>query len=195
MIKQSLGMKKRMKFELYVLLFLFFCLTIRIGVIQLIQGKEFRKMAYEQQSIQRTVSPKRGIIYDSQGKILAVSSTVESVTVNPTNIKNEDKEKVAKVLSDIFELDYDKVLAKVNRNSSIEIIIKKIDKEKSNELRKWLIENDITTGVNIDEDTKRYYPFEDLASHVIGFCGSDNQGLGGIEAKYDNILKGSNRKY
>ena len=188
-------MKKRMKFELYVLLFLFFCLTIRIGVIQLIQGKEFRKMAYEQQSIQRTVSPKRGIIYDSQGKILAVSSTVESVTVNPTNIKNEDKEKVAKVLSDIFELDYDKVLAKVNRNSSIEIIIKKIDKEKSNELRKWLIENDITTGVNIDEDTKRYYPFEDLASHVIGFCGSDNQGLGGIEAKYDNILKGSNRKY
>ncbi|MBR3133806.1 MAG: hypothetical protein IKG42_07150 [Clostridia bacterium] len=195
MVNHTLGMRKRIKIEFYILFICFICLIIRIGYIQLIKGKVLRQMAYDQQSIQRTVSPKRGIIYDSQGKILAVSSTVESVTVNPNNIKKEDKEKVSRALSEIFELDYDKVLSKVSRNSSIEIIVKKIDKEKSNELRRWLIDNNITVGVNIDEDTKRYYPYEDLASHVIGFCGSDNQGLGGIEAKYEEILKGSNRKY
>ena len=192
MVNQLLGIKKRMKIELFIFLILFVVLIVRIGYLQLVKGKELKQMAYEQQNLERTISPKRGVIYDSNGKILAVSSTVESVTVNPMNIKDEDKEKVARALSDIFELDYEKVFSKVSRKSSIETIIKKIDKDKSNELRKWLIENDITVGVNIDEDTKRYYPYESLASHVIGFCGSDNQGLGGIEAKYDDTLKGSN---
>ncbi len=192
MVNQLLGIKKRMKIELFIFLILFIVLIIRIGYLQLVKGKELKQMAYEQQNLERTISPKRGVIYDSNGNILAVSSTVESVTVNPMNIKDEDKEKVARALSDIFELDYEKVFSKVSRKSSIETIIKKIDKDKSNELRKWLIENNITVGVNIDEDTKRYYPYESLASHVIGFCGSDNQGLGGIEAKYDDTLKGSN---
>lgn len=122
---------------------------------------------------------------------MAVSSTVETVTINPGNIENDDKEKVAKALSDIFDLDYDTVLKKVNKKISIETIVKKVDKEKTDELRKWLQDNNITKGVNIDEDTKRYYPYGNLASQVIGFCGSDNQGLDGIEAKYDDELKGS----
>ena len=149
------------------------------------------KLAYEQQTLDRKINPKRGTIYDATGKnILAVSSTVETVTVNPGNISTENKEKVAKVLSDIFELDYETVLKKVKKRSSIETIVKKVEKEKTDELRKWMEQNNITTGINIDEDTKRYYPYNNFASQIIGFCGSDNQGLDGIEAKYEEELKG-----
>ena len=144
-----------------------------------------------QQTLDRSINPKRGTIYDTTGKnILAISSSVETVTVNPGNIKKEDKEKVAKKLSELFELDYETVLKKVTKRSSIETIIKKVDKEKTDELRRWMEENNILTGINIDEDTKRYYPNSNLASQVIGFCGTDNQGLDGIEAKYDEELKG-----
>ena len=112
------------------------------------------------------------------------------ITINPNNIEESKKEQVAKKMSEILEIDYEKTLKKVKRNSSIEIISKKVEKEKSNILRQWLIENNIDTGINIDEDTKRYYPNNTLASQIIGFCGSDNQGLNGIEAYYDNILQG-----
>ena len=126
--------------------------------------------------------------------ILAVSATVETVTVNPVNIESENKEKVAKALSEIFDLDYEKILKKVNKRSSIETIVKKVDKDETDKLRLWMSENNITSGINIDEDTKRYYPNNELASHFIGFCGSDNQGLDGIEAKYEDVLKGSQGK-
>ena len=121
---------------------------------------------------------------------LAVSSTVETVTVNPGNIAKENKEKVAQVLTDIFDLDYEKTLKKVTKRSSIETIVKKVEKEKTDKLRIWMEQNGITTGINIDEDTKRYYPYSTVASQIIGFCGSDNQGLDGIEARYDTELKG-----
>ena len=151
--------------------------------------------AYMQQTMDRAINPKRGTIYDSTGKIvLAMSASVETVSINPTNISKENKEKVAKALSDIFELDYDSVIKKVEKRSSIETIIKKVDKGKTDILRKWLEENNITNGVNIDEDTKRYYPYNSLASHVIGFCGYDNQGLDGIEITYDDSLKGEKGK-
>ena len=94
-------------------------------------------------------------------------------------------------MAELFELDYETVLKKVNKRSSIETIAKKVEKEKTDELRKWMEENEITTGINIDEDTKRYYPNNNLASHIIGFCGSDNQGLDGIEAKYEKEIAGS----
>ena len=149
-------------------------------------------MAYAQQTLNRKINPKRGTIYDSTEKnILAVSATVETVSVTPSNIKKEDKEKIARALSDIFDLEYEKVLKKVSKKSSMETIVKKVDKDKTDKLRIWMNENNIFSGINIDEDTKRYYPYGTLASSVIGFTGSDNQGLGGIEAKYDDILKGS----
>ena len=93
-------------------------------------------------------------------------------------------------MAEIFELDYETVLKKVTKRSSIETIAKKVEKEKTDELRVWMQENNITSGINIDEDTKRYYPYGKLASQIIGFCGSDNQGLDGIEAKYEEELKG-----
>ena len=149
-------------------------------------------LAFEQQVQKRTVNPRRGTIYDSSEKYtLAISSTAYTVSVNPTNIPNEKKDLIAKKLAEIFDLDYETVLRKVSKKSSIETIVKKIEKNKADELRIWLLENNIDTGVNIDEDSKRYYPYSNLASQVIGFCGGDNQGLDGVEAKYDEVLSGT----
>lgn len=185
--------KKRMRNMIFVVLIIMFGLAFRIGWIQFKMGNKLQHMAHLQQTLEREFNPKRGTIYDATGeKILAVSASVESITVNPVNISSENKEKVARKLCELFELDYEKVLKKVSKRSSIETIAKKVDKSKTDELRIWLDENNITTGVNIDVDTKRYYPYNSLAAQIIGFCGSDNQGLMGIEAKYDSELKGQN---
>ena len=189
----SLKNKKKMLKTIFIVFLILITLLTRIAYIQFIDGKRLQELAYEQQVQKRTINAKRGVIYDSTGKyILAISSTVSTITVNPTNIKEEDKEKVINALVNIFSLDYETVAKKVNRNTSIETIVKKVDKEQADELRQWMIDNNITSGINIDEDTKRNYPYADLASQVIGFCGSDNQGLDGIEAKYDEILAGTN---
>lgn len=149
------------------------------------------ELCYQQQTLDRYINPERGTIYDATGEIeLAVSVTVETVTVNPGNISDENKEKVASKLAELFELDYDTVYTKVSKNTSIETIVSKVDQDKTDELRLWMEENNILTGINIDEDTTRYYPYEELAAQVIGFCGSDNQGLDGIESYYDEILQG-----
>ena len=191
MIDIKLSSKKKMRNTLFIAFLIIICLVVRLGFIQFVQGSELSSLAYQQQTLDRKINSKRGTILDSTGeKVLAVSSTVETVSVNPGNINKEDKEKVAKKLSDLFELDYEKILKKVTKRSSIEIIAKKVEKEKTDELRVWMEQNNITTGINIDEDTKRYYPYSNFASQIIGFCGSDNQGLDGIEAKYDNELKG-----
>ena len=191
MVKINISTKKRMRNILFVVFLIIILLIVRLGYIQLIDGKRLSELAYEQQTLDRTINPKRGTIYDATGQVLAQSSTVETVTVNPGNIAKDLKETVAKKLSEIFELDYEKTLKKVSKRSSIETIAKRVDKEKTDELRKWIEENNITTGINIDEDTKRYYPNNNLASQIIGFCGSDNQGLDGIEAKYDSVLSGT----
>ncbi len=190
-----LSSKKRMMFLLYFSVVFAIILIIKVAHLQFIMAPTLMEKIALQQSSSRNITPNRGTIYDSTEKnILAMSSTVESVTVNPVNISNENKEKVARKLAELFELDYEKILKKVKKHSSIENIIKRVDKEKTNELRRWMQENNILSGINIDEDTKRYYPNSDFASHIIGFCGSDNQGLDGIEAKYDEILKGKNGK-
>ena len=191
----SIARKKRMRIELVIAMMILCALTLRVFYIQIFQGEELQARAYVQQTLDRSINPRRGTIYDATGKtVLAVSSTVETVTVNPVNISKNNKEKVARSLADIFELDYETILKKVSKNSSIETIVKKVEKEKTDELRVWMKENNITQGINIDEDTKRYYPLNNLASQIIGFCGSDNQGLDGIEAIYDEQLKGEKGK-
>lgn len=190
----SISAKRRIRYAFFVFVTLLVLLSFRLAWIQFVMGSELQAMAYRQHTLDRTINPNRGTIYDRNGTILASSATVETVSVNPMIISSDNKEKVAKALSDIFELDYEKTLKKVKKRSSIETIVKKIDKEKSDELRVWMETNNITSGINIDEDTKRYYPYNELCSQVIGFCGSDNQGLNGIEAKYDKTLSGEKGK-
>ncbi len=181
-----------------VIILVFIILLGRIGYLQFVEGAYLTELAYQQQTINQILSPKRGNIYDSTGKALAISAQVDTITINPTKIKGDSdeetktlKETVAKGLSDIFALDYNETLAKVNSESQVETIIKKVEQEKVDELKTWMDENDISVGINIDEDTKRYYPYGELASSVIGFCGSDNQGLSGIESKWDSVLTGT----
>lgn len=189
----NISRMKRIKNMLFITFFILALLICRLGYIQLITGEELSSMAYKQQSLDRKINPKRGTIYDATKKnVLAVSASVEIVTINPVNIKEEDKISVAKAFSDILGVDYEKTLKKVKKRSSIETIAKKVEKEQTDKLRRWMQENNISSGINIDEDTKRYYPYNNLASQFIGFCGSDNQGLDGIEARYEEQLKGSN---
>ena len=191
----NIGRKKRLMRMLIIALILCNLLIIRIGFIQFVQGSELKDKAYAQQTLNRNINPKRGTIWDATGEVaLAVSASVETVSVNPTNIAKADKERVSRALADIFCLDYEKVLKKVNRYSSIETIVKKVNKEETDKLRVWMKNNNITKGINIDEDSKRFYPYGTLASNVIGFTGSDNQGLDGIESKYDELLKGKQGK-
>lgn len=193
MSKSNLDSKKKITIILVVVTVGWIVLCIRVGIIQFVEGEKWKQKSENQQYVSRSITANRGTIYDSTGEIvLAQSSTTQKVTVNPVNIPKENKEKVARILSDIFELDYEKVLKKVSKNSSIEIIAKRVGKEKTDKLRIWMEENDLYTGINIDEDTKRFYPYASLASHIIGFVGSDNQGLDGIEAKYNDVLTGKN---
>ena len=183
---------------LIITVLIFILLMIRMGFIQFVQGNSLKEKAYQQQTINQIISPKRGNIYDSTGKALAIGAQVDTITINPTKIvKNNDadtkdyKEKIAKGLSEIFQLDYNEVLEKVNSKSQVETIIKKVEQEKVDQLKQWMEENKITIGINIDEDTKRYYPYSTVASNVLGFCGSDNQGLSGIEARWESVLTGT----
>ena len=193
---QTSNIKRKIRIRniFFGILAICFLLIVRVGFIQFVQGSELQAMAYAQQTLNRKINPRRGTIWDSTGeKALAISASTETVSINPTNIPKEDKEKVARALSDIFLIDYETTLKKVSKNSSIETITKKVDKEETDKLRVWMEQNGIEKGINIDEDTKRYYPYSNLASNIIGFTGSDNQGLEGVESKYDSILKGSPR--
>ena len=193
-ISTQLRVKKLLK-TLLITFLIFILLIIRLAWIQFVQGSSLKEQAYKQQTANTIISPKRGSIYDSTGKALAISAQVDTVSINPGKVKymnNElvPSEKLATIFSTIFELDYEEVLKKVNSNSSVVTIAEKVEKDKIDLLKSTLEENNITAGVNIDSDTKRYYPYDNLASNLIGFLGTD-KGLEGIEASWDSVLTGT----
>lgn len=196
---QNLIHTKKLKAIFIIIIVCFLILIIRIGFLQFIQGNSLKELAYQQQTINQIISPKRGNIYDSTGtKALAISARVDTVTINPTKISdsNEEKtkklkEKVSKAFSEIFELDYDSVFEKVNSNTQFQTIAKKVEQDKVDKLKEWMDDNNIKVGINIDEDSKRYYPYDSVLSAVLGFCGTDNQGITGIESKWNDVLTGT----
>lgn len=185
---------KRLKSLSFFGLIILSLLIFRLFWLQFVNGANLKEKAYRQQTSSTIISPKRGSIYDLNGKALAISENVDTISINPSKIKTENKEQVAKGLADIFELDYEETLTKVNSSSPVETIAKKMESDKVNELQSWMASNKLSAGINIDEDTKRYYPYNELASQVIGFCGTDNQGLAGLELSYNNILTGRSGK-
>lgn len=189
MAKISIEVKKRITFELTIFFILIILLMGRMFVLQVVQASDLQKKAYTQQTKKRIISPSRGTIYDRNGVVLARSVSVETISVTPKNISSDNKEKTARGLSEILELDYETVLAKTKKNSAEEIIAKKLDKDVTDRIREWIKEEKIK-GINIYEDTKRYYPKGSFLSHVLGFCGVDNQGLEGLEVQYESVLKG-----
>ena len=193
--------KKLLIFAIVFVLFSFL-LLFRIFWLQFIDGDTLKEKQYKQSTANTVISPKRGTIYDSTGKALAVSSDVDTISINPSLIyvkndtegTNKLKEKVAHAFADIFDLNYDEVLVKVTSTNSVETIVSKVDSDKVSELQKWMKDNNVYSGINIDEDTKRTYPYNNLASNLIGFCGSDNNGLAGIEYYWDSTLAGTSGK-
>ena len=197
---------KRLKGFLIFILVVFIALVAIIGKLQFIDGTWLKERAYSQSTSSTVVSAKRGTIYDSNGKALAISAEVDTVSINPEYLVVKEKgevnkektqelrEKMAQKFAEIFSLEYDDVLKKLNSSRSVETIASKVETDKVTTLKAWLSENKISSGVNIDEDVKRYYPYNNLASNLIGFCGTNNQGLDGIELSYDDELKGTNGK-
>lgn len=187
MAKTKVDSKKRMLMILAGLIILFMLLVGRMFYWQVVRAEDMQQKAYAQQTKNRIISPKRGTIYDTNGVVLARSVSVETISVTPKNIEN--KEKTAKGLSEILNLNYEETLGKISKNTQEETIAKKLDKEITDKVREWIKEESIT-GINIYEDTKRYYPKGNFLAQVLGFCGTDNQGLDGLEAKYESVLKG-----
>ena len=140
--------------------------------------------------------PNRGIIYDSKGKVLAISAEVDTVSINPTKLKYSSGDSVpldfvATSLSNIFNLDYEKILEKLNTATSYVAIASKVESDKIDLLENWMDSNDISSGISIESSIKRYYPYNNLASHVLGFTGTDNNGLFGLENSLDSTLSGT----
>ena len=189
---------KKLKITLVIIIILFLLLIGKLFYLQLIDGEYLSNLAVTQQTTSEIISSKRGNIYDATGTSLAISEPVDTITLNPSRFKKDSDEEtknlqqlVATGLSEIFDLDYDETLEKVSSDSSVVTIAEKVEEDKVNELKNWMTKNKISSGINIDEDTRRYYPYNTLASQVIGVCGTDNQGLSGIEYSYDSILKGT----
>ncbi len=184
---------KRLSVTMVIVFLLLLLLIFRLFWIEIVQGAEYKEIAYKQQTINRIISPKRGTIYDSTGLPLAISSRVDTVALNPGKVRYSSDKKVdsdflAKGLAEIFELEYNDVLEKVNSESSVQTIARKVGQDKITKLKDWMNQNKITAGINIDEDYKRSYPYGNFASSILGFCGTDNQGLWGLENSLDEML-------
>ena len=168
----------------------------RILYIDIVHGAEYSEQAYNQQVKNQIISPNRGTIYDANGEILAQSISVDTISLNPnkvrySNNKTVPNQLIAEGLSNIFDITYDEMMEKLNSKKSVIIIQKKVETSKVDELKKWMAENKITSGINIDEDSKRSYPYNDLASNLIGFCSVDNVGQFGIEERWNDVLTGT----
>ena len=174
----------------------FVCLLLlcgRLGWIQIVKGSEYSEKATEQQTRDTPIEAERGVIYDTNGKELAVSVTCYTIWVRPSDVKAADEdggkkdsaEKVSRTLSEILEMDYDEVKESVTKEQSIVKIKKGIDKDTADKIRDAEL-----PGVEIAEDTKRSYPLGAFASHVLGTVTDDNTGLSGLELQYNTYLSG-----
>lgn len=159
-------------------------LTVRLSYLMIVKSADYAKRAEELHERERAIKAERGIIYDRNGVVLADNKPVSTISVIHSQIK--EPEKVIKQLSETLGLSEAYVKKRVDKNSSIERIKSNVDKAVADTIREYNLD-----GVMVDEDYKRYYPYGDLASKVIGFTGSDNQGIIGLEVEYDNYLKGS----
>lgn len=187
----SVNTKKRVLIMLAVCILAVAVLFSRLVYIQIIKSEYYSQKAYTQQTRSKSVEAKRGTIYDTTGeRILAQSISTNIVTAVPNSVNKDKKEEIAQNLSKILESDKDEILNKLNKRVSSVTIATKVDQEKSKALLEYINENEIT-GISVDEDMLRVYPYGTLLSHVLGFVGTDNQGLAGIEAYYDSNLSGN----
>lgn len=197
--KINFNNKKILTILFIVLILIFIALIIRIAFLQFVEGNDLKRRASIQQTTTRTLFANRGTIYDCKGRVLASSANVDTVSVNPKNIFYSDnsevpKEILASKFSELFLLDYTETLEKLNSDSKYVVIATKVNSSTVDALKTWLKECKITSGINIDSTISRYYPYNTLASNLIGFTGSDTHGSWGLECSLDSILSGTDGK-
>lgn len=202
-------MKQRVVLMTVITATLLTALGGRTAYLQFVRGQDLKQQALDQQTQEKEITPKRGTIYDRNGKELAVSANVETIVADPSAIRKKgNAEDVVQTLSAVLELDQEKIRTILNKNSRFEYVKKRVESDPASQIRKYISGKDENgnklsdeelkghdlTGISMVEDTKRYYPYGNFASHVIGFTGADNQGLEGIESIYDKYLKGTSGK-
>ena len=182
-----LSTSHRKKLVLMIAAILMVCILecVRLGVIMTVKSEYYMQKADELHQRERKIKAKRGRILDRNGEILAANEVVCTVSVIHSQIEDEDK--VIKVLAGELNMDVEEVTKKVKKVSSMEYIKTNVEKDIGDAIREYDL-----PGVKIDEDYKRVYPYNELASKVLGFTGADNQGILGLEAKYDTYLSGTN---
>ncbi len=188
MAKPSYSSKKRLLVVFGVVVIVSMLLIGRLGYLQIVKGEELKKGALEQWTKGITIKSKRGIIYDRKGKKLAVSISASTVWASPPDIK--DAHKTAKEVARVLNLDEEVVYAKITKKIGTEKLKQWVTREEAAELRKLKL-----PGIEIVDDNRRYYPYGNFASFVLGFTDIDNNGLYGIERTYDKYLTGTPGKW
>ena len=183
MFKSKTFMKRKLMLVFLVFFFFLIFLIGRLVYITILQSDFYQNEALKLHQRERAIKAPRGIVYDRNGKVIASNKPVCTISVIYAQVT--DKEKVIDVLSKELEMDEAEIRKKVEKVSSRERIKSNVEKEIADRIREYELD-----GVMIDEDYKRYYPYGDLASKVIGFTGADNQGIIGLEVFYDSYLAG-----
>ena len=171
-----------MLFVIVIIFIIMIALFGRLIYLMIFQSKHYGELAKQIHERERSIKAERGSIYDRNGVEIAGNKPVSTISVIHSQIK--EPEKVIEVLSKELSLSEESVRKRVEKVSSIERIKSNVDKEISDKIREYQL-----AGVMVDEDYKRFYPFATLASKVIGFTGSDNQGIIGVEVAYDRVLQ------
>ncbi len=182
-------------------------LLSRILVIQTASFEKYQKKVIEQLTTESPASANRGEIYDATGKLLATNVTTYRVFISPSGISSAQKrldgrksnsiaEHIAKGLSELLDMDYEKVYAKTQKKGRLdETVLRDAGEDTAARLRAWILEEDMENLVFLEATSKRYYPYGSLASHVIGFTGADGTGLYGLEYQYEKQIGGEDGHY
>lgn len=188
-------MLKRILIMAVVIIFLMTTTVARVFYLTIVRGEELSEKAETQQLKDTEITAMRGTIYDSNGNVLAQSASVWNVFIDPLNIKDKQRDLIVDEFANLFGYDADEkkeFYDKTTHQNHYELVEKKVENNIKEKLSKFVSKNELGGCIGTEQTTKRYYPYGTLASSVIGFTGSDDQGLSGIEAYYDEQLTGTN---
>ena len=187
--KKSFGIKRRMTIVVAIITLSFFIVIASLAIVSIINHEKYTSIAISQQIRDSNVAPTRGSIYDANMNVLAESATVYTVALSPLDIKEENYEKIADGLSRILGVDRQEIFDQCHEQSYYSIVKRKVDQPVVEQIRNWMSEEKVG-GITFSEDAKRYYPYGNFLSQVLGFVGTDNYGLSGLEAYYNDYLSG-----
>lgn len=188
-------MLKRILIMAVVIIFLMTTTVARVFYLTIVRGEELSEKAETQQLKDTEIRAMRGTIYDSNGNVLAQSASVWNVFIDPLNIKDKQRDLIVDEFANLFGYDADEkkeFYDRTTHQNHYELVEKKVENNIKEKLSKFVSKNELGGCIGTEQTTKRYYPYGTLASSVIGFTGSDDQGLSGIEAYYDEQLTGTN---